>query len=148
MNETTSTSDRLAGVPAVPLRRMDLPGKGGPRGTPKGRQVAPADRERVAALCQGLDSRADLLIEHLHRLNDAEGALRKGHLAALAERLRLSQVEVFEVASFYHHFQIVDDDAPVATTTVRVCTSLDSAKEDEILPLLDKWAGIIRRING
>ena len=82
------------------------------------------DRARVAALCDGLAPRADLLIEHLHRLNDAEGALRKGHLAALAEHLRLSQVEVFEVASFYHHFQIVDDDAAVPRTTVRVCTSL------------------------
>ncbi len=124
MNETTPSNGRLAGVQAVPLRRMDLPGKGRLRNTPKGRQVAPADRARVAALCDGLAPRPDLLIEHLHRLNDAEGALRKGHLAALAEHLRLSQVEVFEVASFYHHFQIVDDDAAVPRTTVRVCTSL------------------------
>jgi NADH:ubiquinone oxidoreductase subunit F (NADH-binding) len=124
MNETTPSNGHLAGVQAVPLRRMNLPGKGGLRNTPKGRQVAPADRARVAHLCTGLAERADLLIEHLHRLNDAEGALRKGHLAALAERLRLSQVEVFEVASFYHHFQIVEDDAAVARTTVRVCTSL------------------------
>ena len=124
MNETTPRAAHLAGVQAVPLRRMDPPGKGRLRHTPKGRQVAPADRARVAALCEGLAPRADLLIEHLHRLNDAEGALRKGHLAALAEHLRLSQVEVFEVASFYHHFQIVDDDAAVPRTTVRVCTSL------------------------
>jgi len=89
--------------------------------------VAPEARERVAALCEGLAPRADLLIEHLHRLNDAEGALRRGHLAALAERLRLSQVEVYEVASFYHHFQVVDDDAAVPATTVRVCTSLACA---------------------
>ncbi|WP_342129657.1 NADH-ubiquinone oxidoreductase-F iron-sulfur binding region domain-containing protein [Hydrogenophaga sp. OTU3427] len=124
MNESIPTDGRLVGVQAVPMRRMDLPGKGKLRGTPKGRQVTPDDRARVAALCDGLDARPELLIEHLHRLNDAEGALRKGRLAALAERLRLSQVEVFEVASFYHHFQIVDDDAPVARTTVRVCTSL------------------------
>ncbi len=124
MSETTPTTRHLAAVQAVPLRRMDLPGKGRLRPTPKGRQVAPADRDRVAALCDGLAPRADLLIEHLHRLNDAEGALRKGQLAALAEHLRLSQVEVFEVASFYHHFQIVDDEAVVPRTTVRVCTSL------------------------
>ena len=132
MNETThnqactdaGADARLASVKVVPLRRMDPPGRTGLRHTPKGRQVAPADRKRVAALCEGLDVRADLLIEHLHRLNDAEGALRKGHLAALAQRLRLSQVEVFEVASFYHHFQIVEDNAPVARTAVRVCTSL------------------------
>ena len=124
MNETTPRTADLAAVQAVPLRRMDLPGKGRLRPTPKGRQVAPADRDRVAALCDGLAPRADLLIEHLHRLNDAEGALRKGQLAALAEHLRLSQVEVFEVASFYHHFTIVEDDAAVPRTTVRVCTSL------------------------
>ncbi len=100
------------------------------RSTPKGRQVSPADRERVARLCEGLAPRADLLIEHLHRLNDAEGALRQGHLAALAEQLRLSQVEVYEVASFYHHFKVVADGAVVPATTVRVCTSLACAMAD------------------
>lgn len=97
--------------------------------------MTPEARERVAALCEGLAPRADLLIEHLHRLNDAEGALRRGHLAALAERLRLSQVEVYEVASFYHHFQVADDDAAVPATTVRVCTSLACAMAggDELL---------------
>jgi formate dehydrogenase len=97
--------------------------------------VTPQARERVAALCEGLAPRADLLIEHLHRLNDAEGALRREHLAALAERLRLSQVEVYEVASFYHHFQVADDDAAVPATTVRVCTSLACAMAggDELL---------------
>ena len=111
----------------IPIRPLQPMGRGGPRHTPKGRQVAPADRARVATLCEGLDARADLLIEHLHRLNDAEGALRPSHIAALAERLRLSQVEVFEVASFYHHFEIVDDDAAVPATVVRVCTSLSCA---------------------
>src|SRR3990167_4945204 len=108
----------------IPIRPLDTPGRSRPRHTPKGRQVAPEARTRVEVLCSGLAPRADLLIEHLHRLQDAEGALRHGHLAALAERLRLSQVEVFEVASFYHHFEIVADDAPVPATVVRVCTSL------------------------
>lgn len=111
----------------IPIRPLERQAKAVARHTPKGRQVAPEARERVAALCEGLEPRADLLIEHLHRLNDAEGALRRGHLAALAERLRLSQVEVYEVASFYHHFEIVDDDTPVPATTVRVCTSLACA---------------------
>ena len=110
----------------IPIRAVEPP-RARPRYAPKGRQVSPAARERVAALCEGLEPRADLLIEHLHRLQDAERALRHGHLAALAERLRLSQVEVFEVASFYHHFEVVDDDAPVAATVVRVCTSLSCA---------------------
>ena len=109
------------------MRPLEAMGRGRARHTPKGRQTAPEARQRVAALCEGLAPRADLLIEHLHRLQDAEGALRHGHLAALAERLRLSQVEVFEVASFYHHFEIVDDAAPVPETVVRVCTSLSCA---------------------
>lgn len=110
----------------IPIQPIDAT-RARARPTPKGRQVAPADRERVDALCEGLEVRADLLIEHLHRLQDAEGALRHGQLAALAERLRLSQVEVFEVASFYHHFEVVADEAPVAQTVVRVCTSLSCA---------------------
>lgn len=110
----------------IPIRPVEV-SRARPRYTPKGRQVSPTARERVAILCAGLEPRADLLIEHLHRLQDAERALRHGHLAALAERLRLSQVEVFEVASFYHHFEVVSDDAPVAATVVRVCTSLSCA---------------------
>lgn len=94
---------------------------------PKGRQVGDEDRRRVAALCEGLLPERSLLIEHLHRLQDAEGGLRRGRLAALAERLRLSQVEVYEVATFYHHFEVVDDDAPLPRHTVRVCTSLPCA---------------------
>ena len=108
----------------IPIRPVETVRRGLPRHTPKGRQTSPQARERVAVLCAGLAPRADLLIEHLHRLQDGEGALRHGHLAALAEHLRLSQVEVFEVASFYHHFEIVDDDAVVPSTIVRVCDSL------------------------
>jgi NADH:ubiquinone oxidoreductase subunit E len=55
--------------------------------------------------------RRDLLIEYLHRLNDRFGQLAAPHLAALAEALRLSQAEVYEVASFYHHFDVVREDA-------------------------------------
>jgi NADH:ubiquinone oxidoreductase subunit F (NADH-binding)/NADH:ubiquinone oxidoreductase subunit E len=108
----------------IPIRPVETVRRGAPRHTPKGRQTSPPARERVALLCAGLAPRADLLIEHLHRLQDGEGALRHGHLAALAERLKLSQVEVFEVASFYHHFEIVADDVAVPTTVVRVCDSL------------------------
>lgn len=108
----------------IPIRPVETVRRGPPRHTPKGRQTSPQARERVADLCTGLAPHADLLIEHLHRLQDGEGALRHGHLAALAEHLKLSQVEVFEVASFYHHFEIVDDDAAVPATVVRVCESL------------------------
>ncbi len=122
----TSSPDRTPACPPQPLGRV-IPIQSEarrPRATPKGRQVRPEDRDRVAALCAGLEPRVDLLIEHLHRLQDAEGGLRRGHLAALAERLRLSQVEVYEVATFYHHFEVVEDDAELPVTTVRVCTSL------------------------
>ncbi|WP_372659306.1 NAD(P)H-dependent oxidoreductase subunit E, partial [Hydrogenophaga sp.] len=120
---TTPSETPVRGARAViPIRPAKGPGR--VRHTPKGRQVQPEARARVDVLCSGLEPRPDLLIEHLHRLQDAEGVLRHGHLAALAERLRLSQVEVFEVASFYHHFEIAQDGAAVATTVVRVCTSL------------------------
>jgi formate dehydrogenase len=120
-------STRSTTSAVIPIRPLERQARAMARHAPKGRQVTPEARERVTALCEGLEPRADLLIEHLHRLNDAEGALRRGHLAALAERLRLSQVEVFEVASFYHHFSVVDDEAAVPVTTVRVCTSLACA---------------------
>ncbi|WP_066273071.1 NADH-ubiquinone oxidoreductase-F iron-sulfur binding region domain-containing protein [Hydrogenophaga palleronii] len=124
---TTHETNEGPAKAVIPIRPLEVMGRGRARHTPKGRQTSPEARERVATLCEGLAPRADLLIEHLHRLQDAEGALRHGHLAALAERLRLSQVEVFEVASFYHHFEIVDDAAAVPQTVVRVCTSLSCA---------------------
>lgn len=98
-----------------------------PRATAKGRTPAPEARLRVAALCEGLEPRRDLLIEHLHRLQDLEQGLRPSHLAALAERLRLSQAEVFEVASFYHHFRLLEEDEAAPAVTVRVCTSASCA---------------------
>ena len=96
-----------------------------PVGRPKGRQVEPEVRARLQALLDGQPLRRDLLIEHLHRIQDAEGCLPVPLLAALAEAMRLSQAEVFEVASFYHHFDVVrETDARPAALTVRVCDSL------------------------
>jgi formate dehydrogenase beta subunit len=68
--------------------------------------------------------RRDLLIEHLHRLNDRFGALREPHLVALSREMNVPMAEVFEVASFYHHFEIVPGDAAVPALTVRVCDGL------------------------
>ena len=96
-----------------------------PVGQRKGRQVQPEARARVDELLADLPVRRDLLIECLHRIQDAEGHLSAALLAALAERLRLAQTEVFEVASFYHHFDVVRaGDEPPPALTVRVCESL------------------------
>ena len=99
------------------------------RQAPKGRRVDPALREAVRALVGPGLERRDLLIEHLHRLNDHCGQLATPHLAALAELMGLSQAEVYEVASFYHHFEVVreraDGSVPAAPAlTVRVCDGL------------------------
>ncbi|RPH60310.1 MAG: NADH-quinone oxidoreductase subunit F, partial [Burkholderiales bacterium] len=96
-----------------------------PVGWRKGRQVDADARARVSALLDGQPLRRDLLIEHLHRIQDAERCLPAPMLAALAELMRLSQAEVFEVASFYHHFDPVrETDARPPAVTVRVCDSL------------------------
>src|SRR6266478_6264114 len=103
------------------------PGSGRRRGPdhPKGRQVDPAALAEVQALLGSRERRRDLLIEHLHLLQDHFGCLHSRHLAALAEEMRLALVEVYEVASFYAHFDIVmDDEAPPPPLTVRVCDSL------------------------
>ena len=98
-----------------------------PRSQLKGRQANAQALEEVRALigpapAQG--HRRDLLIEHLHQLNDHFRALFERHIVALACEMRLSVVEVFEVASFYHHFQILKDDRHAPRVTVRVCDSL------------------------
>src|SRR5579862_126273 len=92
---------------------------------PKGRQVEPQALDEVRALLGDRERRRDLLIEHLHLLQDEYGCLHARHLAALAEEMRLAPVEVYEVASFYAHFDIVmDDEDPPPELTVRVCDSL------------------------
>ncbi len=103
------------------------PGSGRRRGRdlPKGRQVDPVARDEVAALLGDRPRRRDLLIEHLHLLQDKYGCLHARHLAALAEAMKLALVEVYEVASFYAHFDIVlDGETPPPSLTVRVCDSL------------------------
>lgn len=95
---------------------------------PKGHQVDPRALARVSDLVGDRSLRRDELIEYLHVLQDAEGCLQGPHLVALAHLMRLSPVEVFEVASFYHHFDLVTgDDTPPPALTVRVCDSLSCA---------------------
>ena len=87
----------------------------------------------------------DLLIEHLHTLQDTLGHLPASHLAALAHEMRLSQAEVFEVASFYHHFDIVKEGQPApAALTVRVCDGL-SCERAGAQDLLARLPGLLGR---
>src|SRR4051795_12321177 len=92
---------------------------------PKGRQVDPQAQDDVRALLGDRPRQRDLLIEHLHLLQDRYGCLHARHLAALAAEMRMAMAEVYEVASFYAHFDIVMEDEPAPPPiTVRVCDSL------------------------
>jgi formate dehydrogenase beta subunit len=91
----------------------------------KGRGVDPKAREEVRALLGREPRRRDLLIEHLHKIQDRYAHLSAAHLAALAEEMRLSQAEVYEVATFYHHFDVLKEgESQPASLTVRICDSL------------------------
>jgi formate dehydrogenase beta subunit len=103
-------------------------GRIGLRPAPKGRTVDPAAHADVVALLGDSPRRADLLIEHLHRIQDTFGCLGTAHLTALAYEMGMATAEVFEVASFYHHFDIVKDGASAPPrVTVRVCESIACA---------------------
>ena len=99
------------------------PGKG--RKTPKGRQVDDRALSDVQALLADQPRRRDLLIEFLHLIQDHYGHISVAHLNALAQEMRLAQTEVYEVATFYAHFDVVkDDETPPPALTIRVCDSL------------------------
>src|SRR6202022_4262814 len=103
-------------------------GRRRPPRTPKGRQVEPKALEEVRALLGERERRRDLLIEHLHLIQDRYGCLSAAHLAALAQEMRLALTQVYEVATFYAHFDVVKEgDAPPPPVTVRVCDSLSCA---------------------
>lgn len=108
----------------------------------KGRQPSPDALDAVRQQVGEGPYRRDLLIEYLHLLNDAHGCLREGHVVALAKLMNLSIVEVFEVASFYHHFDVVADEAAVPALTVRVCDSI-SCEMGGARHLLDKLPGLL-----
>jgi formate dehydrogenase len=113
--------------------------------------VDPAARERVQALLgahfgvhSGDELRRDLLIEYLHCIQDAYGHLSAEHLAALAARMNLAMTEVYEVATFYHHFDVVKEgEAAPAALTVRVCDTLSCkmAGSDALLEKLKATLG-------
>jgi formate dehydrogenase beta subunit len=100
-------------------------GKGKGRRHTKGRQLEDQAWDEVRALLDGLSRNRDLLIEHLHLIQDKFGQLSAAHLRALAEEMRLSMAEVYEVATFYAHFDVVKEgETPPPALTIRVCDSL------------------------
>jgi len=90
----------------------------------KGRQADDVSLVEVRQLIGAAPYRRDLLIEYLHKLNDAYRALHDRHLVALAKDMNLPMAEVYEVATFYHHFEVVRGNDPVADITVRVCDGI------------------------
>jgi formate dehydrogenase beta subunit len=103
-------------------------GRRRPPRTPKGRQVEPKALEEVRALLGERERRRDLLIEHLHLIQDKYGHLAAAHLAALAQEMKLALTEVYEVATFYAHFDVVKEgEQPPPPVTIRVCDSLSCA---------------------
>jgi NADH:ubiquinone oxidoreductase subunit F (NADH-binding)/NADH:ubiquinone oxidoreductase subunit E len=114
--------------PTLPPEDLGRKGRRRPGRTPKGRQVDPKALEEVLALLTDRPRRRDLLIEHLHLIQDHYGHLSAAHLAALAQEMKLALTEVYEVATFYAHFDVVKEgETPPPPVTVRVCDSLSCA---------------------
>jgi len=112
------------------VRSFEHPGEGRKRAksTPKGRQIDPQAAEEIALLLGDRPRRRDLLIEHLHLIQDTRKQISAAHLAALADEMKLSFAEVFETATFYAHFDIVKEgETDIPPLTIRVCDSLTCA---------------------
>jgi NADH:ubiquinone oxidoreductase subunit F (NADH-binding)/NADH:ubiquinone oxidoreductase subunit E len=120
------------------LERGKIKKTGAGRGKPKGRTVEQGALAEVQALLGDEPRRRDLLIEHLHKIQDKFGHISAAHIVALAREMKLAMTEVYEVASFYHHFDIVKEgDTPPPALTVRVCDSL-SCELGGANPLLEE----------
>lgn len=111
---------------------------------PKGHAVDLASLEEVRNLLGDESRQRDLLIEHLHKIQDHYHHISSKHLVALAHEMNLSTAEVYEVASFYHHFDVVKEgQTPPPSLTVRVCESLacDMAGAHDLLHALESGLG-------
>src|SRR5450759_2973830 len=112
------------------VRSFEHPGEGRKRAksTPKGRQVDPTAAHEIELLLGDRPRRRDLLIEHLHLIQDTWHQISAAHLAALADEMKLAFAEVFETATFYAHFDVVKEGDPkIPPLTIRVCDSLTCA---------------------
>ena len=128
------------------VRVFDHPGEGRKRAkaTPKGRQIDPTAAHEIELLLGDRPRRRDLLIEHLHLIQDKYHQISAAHLAALADEMKLSFAEVFETATFYAHFDVVKEgEKDIAPLTIRVCDSLTCAMmgAEKLLEDLQSAAG-------
>ncbi len=131
--------------------RGNAAGNGGGRGGrfhPKGRQVDPTALGEVQALLGDRPRRRDLLIEHLHLIQDRYHHISAAHLAALAQEMKLPQAEVYEVATFYAHFDVVrEGEVPPPALTIRVCDSLScelAGAQKLLTDLKSKYGSTVR----
>jgi len=115
---------------------------------PKGRQVDPVALTEVQALLGDRPRRRDLLIEHLHLIQDRYHHISAAHLAALAQEMKLPQAEVYEVATFYAHFDVVrEGEVPPPADTIRVCDSLScelAGAQNLLAQLKSKYGAKVR----
>ena len=128
------------------LRKFRHPGAGKrkTRATAKGRQVDPEALADISELLGDRPRDRDLLIEHLHVIQDRYKHISARHLQALAELMRIPMAEAYEVATFYHHFDVVKEgEAPPAPITIRVCDSLtcEMMGADKLIAALDGKLG-------
>lgn len=136
MNDVSDTPDQRRIHPGSGRRKAPL--------FPKGRLLRPEEAEAMRTLLGGRELKRDELIEYLHLIQDSEGCLPAGHLHALADLMKLSMAEIYEVASFYAHFDIVrDEDERPAPITIRVCESLscELAGANALISALESGTG-------
>ena len=92
---------------------------------PRGRKVDFDVLGKLETILDTSSYRRDHLIEYLHKIQDSQGAITKNYMTALANLMGISQTEVYEVATFYHHFDVVDTDSDKPPSlTVRICDSV------------------------
>tara|TARA_B100000745_G_scaffold124822_1_gene81297 strand:+ start:69 stop:1754 length:1686 start_codon:yes stop_codon:yes gene_type:complete len=115
----------------------------------KGRQLDPISISELRNILGDMEIRRDLLIEYLHTINDHFNGLHTKHLRALAEIMKISMAEVFEVATFYAHFTIIDgEESEIPDITIRVCESItcNLFKSDQLYSDLVKTHGAKVRV--
>ncbi len=135
--------------PPQTLPPANRTGRRRPSRTPKGRQVDPQAAADIESLLTDRSRRRDLLIENLHLIQDKYGHISSAHLAALAAEMKMAQTEVYEVATFYAHFDVVKEgETPPPPVTVRVCDLLSCAMAgaDRLLGELPKTLGADVRV--